>query len=84
MGARRSAAAFAPPRILVACCVILAFALAFVLTPQRGPRSMRRFDADRLASLEVGMWQAYYGKARVRLLQESYRELRDALATANA
>jgi hypothetical protein len=55
-------------RVLVVLSVIAAFALAFVLTPPRGPRSMRQFDADRLATLEVGMWQAYYAKQRVRLL----------------
>ena len=54
-------------RMLVVCAVIGAFLLAFVLTPPRGPRSMRQFDPDRLATLEVGMWQAYYGKQRVRL-----------------
>ncbi len=54
-------------RILVVVSVIAAFTLAFVLTPPRGPRSMRQFDADRLATLEVGMWQAYYAKQRVRL-----------------
>ena len=54
-------------RVLVVGCVIAAFGLAFALTPPRGPRSMRQFDADRLASLEVHMWQAYYDKERVRL-----------------
>ena len=41
---------------------------------------MRRFDPDRLADLEVRMWQAYYSKERVRLfallvtmLHEQYR-----------
>ena len=60
-GPRRSA------RVLVAVAVVMAFALAFVLTPPRGPRSLRQFDADRLASLETRMWQAYYGKERARL-----------------
>ena len=60
-GARRSA------RVLVEVAVVMAFALAFVLTPPRGPRSLRQFDADRLASLETRMWQAYYGKERARL-----------------
>lgn len=67
-------------RILVALSIVAAFAIAFVLTPPRGPRSMRQFDADRVASLEVRMWQAYYGKERARLfallvtlLHEQYR-----------
>ena len=54
-------------RVLIVTSVIMAFALAFVLTPPRGPRSLRQFDADRLASLETRMWQAYYAKERVRL-----------------
>lgn len=35
--------------------------------PPRGPRSLRHFDPDRLATLEVGMWRAYYAKQQVRL-----------------
>jgi len=64
---RRSAKAFALRRVLVVFAVILAFGLAFVLTPPGGPRSLRQFDADRLASLETRMWQAYYAKERGRL-----------------
>jgi hypothetical protein len=65
---------------LIAVAVVLAFAIAFAVTPPRGPRSMRQFDPDRLASLEVRMWQAYYAKERARLflllvtmLHEQYR-----------
>jgi hypothetical protein len=54
-------------RVLVGAAVIAAFGLAFAFTPPRGPRSLRQFDADRLASLETQMWQAYYSKARARL-----------------
>jgi hypothetical protein len=54
-------------RIVVVFLVIASFGLAFALTPPRGPRSLRQFDADRLASLEIRMWQAYYGKERARL-----------------
>jgi hypothetical protein len=64
---------------VVAVCVLV-FVVALAVTPPRGPRSMRRFDPDRLAALEVGMWQAYYAKHRVRLfgllvttLREQYR-----------
>ena len=67
-------------RILVVLAIVSAFGLAFVLTPPRGPRSLRQFDADRLAALEVRMWQAYYAKERPRLflllvtlLHEQYR-----------
>jgi hypothetical protein len=66
--------------IAIAAAIVLAFAIAFVVTPPRGPRSMRHFDPDRLASLEVRMWQAYYAKERARLfallvtmLHEQYR-----------
>jgi hypothetical protein len=52
---------------LVACGIVAAFALAFVLTPPRGARSMREFNPPRLADLEVRMWQAYYAKERLRL-----------------
>ena len=67
-------------RAAIAVATLVAFALAFALTPPRGPRSMRQFDAGRLADLELRMWQAYYGKERarlfallVRLLHEQYR-----------
>jgi hypothetical protein len=52
---------------LVVCGIVAAFALAFVLTPPRGARSMREFNPPRLADLEVRMWQAYYAKERLRL-----------------
>jgi hypothetical protein len=64
----------------IALAGVLAFTLAFVLTPPAGPRSMRVFRPARLAELEVAMWQAYYAKERVRLfsllvtlLREQYR-----------
>jgi hypothetical protein len=53
--------------LLVALLATASFALAFALTPPRGPRSLRQFDADRLASLETRMWEAYYKKERARL-----------------
>jgi hypothetical protein len=54
-------------RFIVVCGIVAAFALAFVLTPPRGARSMREFNPPRLADLEVRMWQAYYAKERSRL-----------------
>ena len=54
-------------RILVVSLVLASFGLAYVLTPPRGPRSLRDFDPDRLALLETRMWQAYYAKERGRL-----------------
>src|ERR1041384_3007872 len=67
-------------RALIAFAIAAAFILAFAVTPPKGPRSMRHFDPDRLADLEVRMWQAYYSKEKVRLfallvtmLHEQYR-----------
>ena len=54
-------------RVAVGLAIVLAFGLAFVLTPPRGPRSLRQFQPSRLADLEIRMWQAYYAKERVRL-----------------
>ncbi len=54
-------------RIPVVAAMLTVFGLAFALTPPSGPRSMRQFDADRLATLEVRMWKAYYDKERVHL-----------------
>ena len=54
-------------KTLVTLAILAAFALAFVLTPPRGARSMREFNPARLADLEVRMWQAYYAKQRARL-----------------
>lgn len=68
-------------RRLLLATVILAVGIAtFAVTPPRGTRSMRQFDATRMADLELAMWQAYYAKSRVRLfvllvtmLHEQYR-----------
>src|SRR5438093_12821359 len=32
-----------------------------------GPRTLRQFDPNRMADLELRMWQAYYAKQRLRL-----------------
>lgn len=40
----------------------------FFMTPA-GARSLREFDPDRTAALEVDMWQAYYKKENVRLFR---------------
>jgi hypothetical protein len=65
---------------LIAAATSCAFLVALALTPPRGPRSLRQFDPERLANLEVRMWQSYYAKERVRLfgllvtmLHEQYR-----------
>jgi hypothetical protein len=64
-------------RAAVVFAILFAFAAAYGLTPPRGPRSMRRFEPARLATLEVGMWQAYYGKQRVRLFSLLVTMLRE-------
>ena len=67
-------------RLAIVFVIVAAGVAAFVLTPPRGPRSMRQFEPARLADLEVRMWQAYYAKERVHLfsllvtmLHEQYR-----------
>src|SRR5262245_28956596 len=47
--------------LIVAACGVAALALVLFKAPS-GPRSLRAFDPDRLANLEVDMWQAYYRK----------------------
>ena len=45
---------------------VAAFHRVAIHTPP-GPRSLKAFDPDRMAELEVGMWQAYYRRERLRL-----------------
>jgi hypothetical protein len=55
-----------------AIIVVVALAAIYWLVAVRapsGPRSLRVFDPDKLAELEVGMWQAYYGKEKFRLFR---------------
>jgi len=47
------------------------------LRPMRGERWGRDFDADRLASLELGMWQAYYRRETGRLFRLLVRANRE-------
>jgi hypothetical protein len=42
-----------------------------------GPRSARVFDPERLAALELGMWQAYYRKEKPRLFGMLVATLRE-------
>lgn len=48
----------------------------FIRTPP-GPRSLRVFDPDRMAALELDMWQAYYAKEKVRLFRGLVTSLRE-------
>ena len=54
-------------RLLLLALILVVGLGAFALTPPAGTRSMRQFDSARMADLELSMWQAYYGKERVRL-----------------
>jgi hypothetical protein len=54
-------------RLLLFALVLMVGIGAFALMPPGGSRSMRQFDSTRMADLELGMWQAYYAKERVRL-----------------
>jgi hypothetical protein len=56
-------------RSIAAVVSLLAVAMLtyWLAAAPAGPRSLREFDPDRMADLEVRMWQAYYGKERVRL-----------------
>lgn len=51
--------------------------LLFVAFHAPSGRSGRQFDPERLADLEVRMWQAYYGKERVRLFALLVTTLRE-------
>ncbi len=66
--------------LFLAALAILALTYVGFVSVPAGPRSIRAFDADRLADLELDMWQAYYRKERLRLfrglvvtLREQYR-----------
>ncbi len=63
--------------VVIAVAVLALGAGLYVAVRAPGPRSLRAFDPDRVADLEVGMWQAYYRKQKVRLfgtLVETMRE----------
>ncbi len=66
--------------LAVALLMVVAGAVSLAVTPPSGPRSMKQFNAGRLADLELRMWQAYYAKDNIRLfgllvttLHEQYR-----------
>ncbi len=64
-------------RWLVAVVLLAAMYWAVAVRAPSGPRSLRVFDPDRLAELELGMWQAYYGKDKPRLFTLLVRMLRE-------
>ena len=67
-------------KLIIGVLALTAVGGALAVYPPAGPRSMRIFDADRTAALEMDMWQAYYRKENMRLfrglvtlLHEQYR-----------
>ena len=50
--------------------VLLIGLAAFGLIAPSGPRSLRVFDPDRTADLELDMWRAYYDKRNARLFTD--------------
>jgi hypothetical protein len=66
----------APTVALVLVVLLSAGAWWAVRTPA-GPASMRTFEPDRLADLELRMWKAYYAKERVNLFRLLVTMLRE-------
>lgn len=56
-------------RLVAVVVALAAIYWAVAVRPPAGTRSLAVFDPDRLAELEVGMWQAYYAKERFRLFR---------------
>lgn len=63
--------------VLLVSFFLLAGLLALLFVAPPGPRSLKAFDPDRVADLEVDMWQAYYNKERVRLFRGLLTLLRE-------
>ncbi len=64
-------------RVIVAIVVLAAIYWAVAVRAPSGSRSLRTFDPDRLAELEVGMWQAYYAKDKTQLFRLLVTMLRE-------
>ena len=56
-------------RLGIAAILAAGVLFTLLLVPPSGPRSLRAFDPDRVADLELDMWQAYYLKERFRLFR---------------
>jgi len=54
---------------LIAVILVAAIYWAVAVRAPASTRSLRAFDPDRVADLEVGMWQAYYAKEKFRLFR---------------
>ena len=55
--------------LFVPLVLVLAFGYLVSAAPA-GPRSLRVFDPDRVADLEIDMWRAYYAHEKVRLFKD--------------
>ena len=55
--------------LVLAAAALTAAAYFIVVAAPPGPRSLRAFDPDRTAELEVDMWQASYLKQNWRLFR---------------
>jgi hypothetical protein len=55
---------------LIGVAATLLIAAGLSIVPPSGPRSLRVFDPDRTAELELEMWRAYYDKRNVRLFTD--------------
>ncbi len=53
-----------------ALIVVLLLGVYAAVRAPSGPRSLRVFDPDRTADLELDMWQAYYAKRNVHLFTD--------------
>jgi len=56
-------------RLVIVVVALAAIYWAVAVRAPSGTRSLRVFDPDRLATLEVGMWQAYYAKQKFTLFR---------------
>jgi hypothetical protein len=63
--------------LLPVALLVVGGLIALTFVPPPGPRSLKTFDPDRVADLEVDMWQAYYNKERVRLFRGLLTLLRE-------
>src|SRR5262245_3988960 len=55
--------------LVVAVTTLATASWLVVFDTPAGPRSARAFDPERLADLELRMWQAYYRKEKVELFR---------------
>jgi hypothetical protein len=63
--------------LLPVALLVVAGLVALTFVPPPGPRSLKAFDPDRVADLEVDIWQAYYKQERLRLFRGLLTLLRE-------